>query len=135
MTYALTAALQEAIYNQLSSDATLAALVDGVFDALPAGVLPQRYVQIGPEQARARSDKTGAGARHVFEVHVVGRDAGFLPVKQAAARVSDLLVDAPLPLTRGHIVSLRFSQAKATRDRSDDSRRITLRFTAQLYDI
>jgi len=55
-------------------------------------------------------------------------------VKQAAARVSDLLVDAPLPLTRGHIVSLRFSQAKATRDRSDDSRRITLRFTAQLYD-
>lgn len=134
MSYAATAALQEAVFQHLSTDATLAALVDGVYDALPTGVLPGRYVQLGPEQVRDRSDKTGHGARHEFTVTVVGQDAGFLSVKQAAARVSELLVDADLTLTRGTLVTLHFRRAKAERNRSDDTRGIEMRFMAQIAD-
>ena len=134
MSYAATAALQEAVFQHLSADATLATLVDGVYDALPTGVLPGHYVQLGPEQVRDRSDKTGHGARHEFTVTVVGQDAGFLGVKQAAARVSELLVDADLTLARGTLVTLRFRRAKAERNRSDDTRRIEMRFMAQIAD-
>ena len=134
MSYAATAALQEAVFQHLVADTTLATLVDGVYDALLTGVLPGRYVQLGPEQVRDRSDKTGHGARHEFTVTVVGQDAGFLGVKQAAARVSELLVDADLTLTRGTLVALRFRRAKAERNRSDDTRRIDMRFMAQIAD-
>lgn len=134
MTYALTAALQEAVFHRLDGDATLATLVTGVYDALPAGTLPLRYVQIGPERVRDRSDKSGSGARHIFSVTIVSQDAGFLSVKQAAARISELLVDADLTLSRGQLISLRFDRAEARRNTSDDTRRITMSFVAQVYD-
>lgn len=135
MRYGAGLALQEAVFDQLSTDPTLLTLVTGVYDALPAGPVPQRYVQLGPEQVRPRDDKTGQGARHDFTVLVVGQDAGFAKVKEAAVRVSDLLAGADLPLGRGQLVGIWFRQAKALRDRSDDTRRIDLRFVAQVYDI
>ncbi|MCG7492072.1 DUF3168 domain-containing protein [Thalassobius sp. Cn5-15] len=134
MTYALAAALQQAVFDRLSNDADLLTLVDGVYDALPAGTAPDRYVQIGAEKVTPRSDKSGTGARHELQLLIVGQDTGFLPVKLAAVRISDLLQDTPLSLTRGHLLRLWFLSAEARRDRSDNSRQIILRFAAQTYD-
>ena len=102
MSYAVSAALQSAIYTRLTSDAALTALVGGaIYDALPPGVAPSLYVVIGPEKVRDRSDQTGRGAEHELVVSVVTDVSGFAGAKAAAGAISDALVDAPLALSRG----------------------------------
>jgi len=134
MSYGVSAALQAAVYQHLAADAALAALVgSAIYDALPAGTLPDLYVSLGPEEARDRSDKTGGGALHLFTVSVVSAAAGFQAAKDAAAAVSDALVDAPLSLSRGVLVSLQFDRARAER-LTDGTRRIDLRFRARVDD-
>ena len=136
MSYGVSSALQGAVYQRLQADAALAALVGGdIFDAAPPGVVPTIYVSLGPEDVRDRSDKTGRGADHDFTVSVVTTAAGFQSAKDAAAAVSDALVDAPLVLSRGSLVSLNFVRARAKRVQDADVRRIDLRFRARVEDI
>ncbi|WP_212525987.1 DUF3168 domain-containing protein [Actibacterium sp. MT2.3-13A] len=134
MSYGVSAALQAAVYQRLTGDAVLGALVGGaIYDALPSGTLPDLYVSLGPEEARDRSDMTGAGALHLFTVSVVSAAAGFQAAKAAAAAVSDALVDAPLTLSRGALAGLHFDRARAQR-LTDGTRRIDLRFRARVDD-
>lgn len=135
MSYGVSAALQEAVFQQLQGDAALAALVGSdIFDAAPPGAVPDIYVSLGPEDVRDASDKTGVGARHDFVVSVVSQAAGFRSAKDAAAAVSDALVGAALTLTRGQLVSLNFVRARAKRVQDADVRRIDLRFRARVQD-
>ncbi|MYM54159.1 DUF3168 domain-containing protein [Thalassovita mangrovi] len=134
MSYGVTAALQEAVYQRLSGDAGVTALVGGIYDAIPVGELPEIYLTLGPETARDRSDKTGGGAEHDFTVSVIGDASGFLAAKQAAAAVSDALIDADMALSRGHLVGLWFVKAVAARETSGDGRRIDMRFRARVED-
>ncbi len=102
MSYAASAALQEAVYQRLTGDTTLSALVGGaIYDALPTGTLPATYVTLGPEDARDRSDRSGGGAWHRFIVSVVTETAGFHGAKQVAAAINDALVDADMTLSVG----------------------------------
>lgn len=135
MSYGVAGALQAAVYQRLVTDTALTGLVGAaVFDALPTGALPSLYVALGPEVVRDRSDKTGAGAEHEFTVSVVTDTAGFASAKAAAAAVSDALVDAPLTLTRGVLVSLNFYRAQAARVGSSAIRQINLTFRARVED-
>ena len=135
MSYGVSAALQTAVFGALFDDLTLEALVAGaVFDAEPAGALPARYVSLGAERVRDRSDVTGAGAVHEFDVAVVTESDGFFAAKQIAAAVSDVLVDADLALARGRLVSLQFYKAKAARVETGRVRRIDLTFRARVQD-
>lgn len=134
MTYALSQSLQEAIYQQLTSNAALSAEVgSAIYDMLPSGTLPGLYVTLGAETVLDRSDISGGGALHRFTVTVVTNAAGFSAAKRAAAAVSDALVDAPLSLSRGHLVGLWFDRATASRLTNGD-RSIALRFSARLED-
>ncbi|SFI38555.1 DUF3168 domain-containing protein [Jannaschia pohangensis] len=134
MTYALGECLQVAVYGRLSGDAELNTLISGaVFDAVPE-TTPDLFVALGAERAVGRSDATAGGAVHDFQVSVVTRRDGYLAAKAAAARVSDLLVGADIPLTRGRLISLRFLRADARRDKTAGTRRIDLRFRARLDD-
>ncbi|MEM9785020.1 MAG: DUF3168 domain-containing protein, partial [Pseudomonadota bacterium] len=54
--------------------------------------------------------------------------------KDAAAAVSDALVDADLTLARGTLVSLNFYKAKAARVGTGDMRQINLIFRARVAD-
>jgi len=47
----------------------------------------------------------------------------------------DALIDAPLTLSRGHLVSLGFDRATAARTNNDTGRRIDLRFRARVEDV
>lgn len=135
MSYAVSAALQAAVYQTLSSDVTISGLVGtDIFDAMPPGKVPPLYVAIGPEKARDASDGTGHGAWLEFSTSVVSDAAGFAAAKTLAGAICDALVDAPLSLDRGRLISLRFRRAKAARFGSDGARRIDLTFLARVAD-
>lgn len=135
MTYALSPSLQQAVYTALAGDAALAALVGtAIFDAPPTGALPALYVSLGPEQARARSDRSVQGARHDFMVSVITDAAGFQQAKAVAGAVSDVLAQPLGPLVRGRVVALNFLRAQAKRDEVGQQRRIDLTFRALLDD-
>ena len=51
-----------------------------------------------------------------------------------AGAVCDALIDAPLSLVRGRLVSLRFRKAAASRVGTGDTRRIDLTFRARVSD-
>lgn len=136
MSYGMAAALQTALYQHLVADAAVTAQAGGaVYDALPAGALPQIYVTLGPEEVRDRSDRDRGAAVHRFTVSVHGNGAGFAAVKALAAAVSDALSGADLVLDRGRLVGLWFDRATARRSGGAGSgRRIDLRFRALLED-
>ncbi|SDE19295.1 DUF3168 domain-containing protein [Limimaricola pyoseonensis] len=135
MSYAQSAALQQAIYAALTAHAPLTDLLgDAIHDALPDGPLPPLYATLGPETARDRSDGTGAGARHDFTVSVVATAAGFHAAKRAAAAICDALAGPIPPLTRGRLVGLSFVRAKAARDAEGAARRIDLVYRARVED-
>ncbi|PIV76668.1 MAG: DUF3168 domain-containing protein [Rhodobacteraceae bacterium CG17_big_fil_post_rev_8_21_14_2_50_65_11] len=131
MSYGMTAALQMAIYNVLSGDGALAAIVGGhVYDALPPGPLPPLHVTLGPEKVRDRSDVSAGGAEHEISVIVTSSAAGFHAAKEAAAAVSDALLSTPLSLSRGRVARLHFYRAKARRKAAD--RLVEVWFRARL---
>ncbi|WP_439103789.1 DUF3168 domain-containing protein [Celeribacter marinus] len=135
MSYGVGAALQSAIFQAIANDATVVGFVGAnVFDAPPSGTVPPLYVTLGPETVVDASDQTGQGARHAVVVSVLSDMAGFLRAKQVAAAVSDVLVDADLSLTRGHLVGLSFVSAKARRVPNSDVRRIDMTFRARVED-
>lgn len=134
MSYAMSAALQRAVYQRISGDTDVAALTGGhVYDALPSGPLPDLYVTLGAERVRDASDQGAAGAWHDLTVAVVTAAAGFQGAKDVAAAISDTLHDADMALSRGRLVSMRFLKAQARRERGG-LRRIDLTFRARVED-
>jgi len=135
MSYAMAAALQAAIHARLTGDADLSAAVGGaIHDAAPPADTRSTHVLIGAEEALDRSDKSRGGAEHRLVISVISDAAGFLQAKQAAVRVSDLLVGADLALSRGRLVGLWFDRAEAKRLQGGRVRRIDLRFRARVED-
>jgi hypothetical protein len=136
MSYAISAALQSAVYQHLLADVGVSALVGtAIYDAIPAGDVPATYVSLGPEDVRDRSDSTGYGATHRFTISVVTEAAGFGAAKSIAAAISDALEGANLVLSRGRLVGLWFERASARRTgKAGRIRRIDLRFRARVED-
>lgn len=135
MSYAVSGALQAAVFTALTQDAALSAIVgSGIYDAVPAGNVPDIYVRLGSETVRDASDISGAGAVHYMTVSVITTSPGFAMAKAAATAVSDALQDAKLELSRGRLVSLRFDRATARRIDAASARQIDLRFRARVQD-
>lgn len=135
MSYAISGALQAAVFAALSADTGLSTLVGGgIYDAVPSGSVPDLYVLLGAETVREASDGSGVGAVHNFTVSVITTNPGFTSAKDAAGAVSDVLQDAELTLSRGTLVSLRFERAVARRIDSATARQIDLRFRARVQD-
>jgi hypothetical protein len=130
MSYHAAAALQSAVYAQLTGWAGLAGV--SIVDAIPSGSSLGTFVLIGPEQVLDQSDKTGDGAEHRFDVSVISDDAGFLSAKEIAAEISQALVGASLTLTVGTLISIGFLRANARRLQQGAMRRIDLSFRARI---
>ena len=117
----LSDVLQTAVYDRLSGDADLRAIVGvHVYDAMPAGPVPDLYVLIGEESVKDASDQSGAGAVHDLSISV-----------QAAAAIWSALDSASLMPSRGRIVGLWFRASQAKRS-SAGQRKIDLKFRARL---
>ena len=135
MTYAISAALQTAIYERLKADTVVVSTVgEAIYDAIPAGTRPDLYVSLGNEQVRDQSDMTGSGALHELVVRVVSEHSGFSRAKIAAAAVCDALHNADLNLSRGALVALQFHRGRASRVRTGEARQIDLTFRARVCD-
>lgn len=135
MSYAISGALQAAVFVALNDNAGLTSLVgDGIYDAVPAGSVPDLYVRLGAETVREASDSSGDGAVHFLTVSVITTNPGFASAKTAAVAVSDALHDADLTLARGRLISLRFERATARRIDAASARQIDLRFRARVSD-
>ena len=136
MSYGMAAALQAAVFQHLRATPTINALVgNNIFDAMPAGAVPETYVTLGPEDVRDASDASGGGAIHRFTVSVVSELSGFSVAKSVASAVSDALEDPALTLDRGRVVGLWFERATAKRTgTAGQARRIDLRFRARVED-
>ena len=135
MTYALSEALQVVVFQTLVGDAALTAIVgSSIFDAEPAGAIPDIYVSLGVETVRDRSTKSGLAAAHDLVVSVVTTAAGFKEAKAAAGIISDALVGAKPPLSRGGVCGIWFVRARARRVRTQDTRRIDLTFRVLVED-
>jgi len=135
VTYAISGALQAAVFTAVAGDAGVLAVVGSdVFDEPPTGNLPLTYVVVGEEDVRGRSDLSVHGAVHDLIVSVFSDAAGFADAKAVAAAICDVLVDANLPLARGTLISLLFSRARARRGKAPDGRRIDLHFRARVDD-
>lgn len=130
MSYAAAAALQAALYSRLSAYPALSGV--SIVDAMPPGTAPGTFVIIGPEQVLDQSDTSGAGAEHRFEVAIISDATGFLTAKTVAGAVSQALVDAPLSLGTGRLVSIRFLRATARRLDEGSARRIDMTFRARI---
>lgn len=138
MTYALAWPLQEALFTLFTTNAAcVAAFAGRVFD----GTLPLKdadaegpYLVLGDEEARDWSSKTEGGAVHVVRLDVYAPRRGFGDAKQAAAAVSDALLAAELPTSRGTVVNTRFVDARTEREENDALRRIRLQFRITLED-
>ncbi|TDK49839.1 DUF3168 domain-containing protein [Antarcticimicrobium luteum] len=137
MSYAMSGPLQAAVYQLLAADPALTAVVGGaIYDGLPAGPLPETYVNLGPEVVRDRSDREGAGALHRLTISVISEAPGFAAAKAAAAAIGDVLVDATPALSRGRVVGIWFERARARRTGSAGQiRRIDLNFRARVEDV
>jgi uncharacterized protein DUF3168 len=137
MSYAMAAALQAAIYDRLQGDPGVSTLVGAaIYDALPAGDLPETYVVLGGEEVRDRSDGSAGGAEHRVTISVVTTVAGFSAAKSVAVAINDALSNATLSLSRGRLVGLWFHRARARRaGPAGRERRIDLRFRARVDDV
>ena len=135
MSYAVSGALQAAVFQLLTADSTVQALSGGaIHDAVPMGPVAGLFVLIGEEEVRDRSTQTGKLAAHRFTVSVVSDAEGFRSAKALAGAVTDALVDAAPVLDRGRIVSMRFLRARARLVRAGQTRRIDLTFRAIVED-
>lgn len=132
MSYASAAALQGALFQLLTGDAALAALVAAIHDSPPPGTPKGTHVILGEDEALDRGDASGPGAEHRLTVTVVSDAAGFLRAKQAAGRISDLLDQAAPVLPGARLVGIWFQDARARRLEGGRVRRIDLRFRARV---
>ena len=132
MSMLLSDVLQTAVYDRLSSDSALAAIVGThIYDAMPAGPVPDLYVLLGEEVVKDASNFTGAGAVHDFTVSIMSTADSFLTLKEAAAAIWLALDSTSLAPARGRVVGLWFSASTAKRS-SAGQRKIDLRFRARI---
>jgi len=139
MTYAVAWPLQEALFARLTASPAVTALIgDRIYDAPPQIDTPIAaagpYALIGDEESSDWSTKTDRGADHLLRITVVAPERGFAEAKRAAGAICDALLDAPLSLSRGHVVGIFFLGAETERGEEDEIRRIELRLRVLIED-
>jgi hypothetical protein len=124
-------ALQEAVFEALSADATLVALLGGakVFDSPPRNAAAP-YVHLGEVTARDWSTATDAGTEMNFAVVAWSRVPGRAEGLAIADRVVALLHDQVLALDGFRLVNLRHIATETARVEKPEGRRAVVRFRA-----
>ena len=135
MSYAVSLALQKAVFDGLTADATLTALVGAnVFDQAPGGTVPDLFVVLGDDKARDRSDQSGHGSAHDMTISVVTTRPGFADAKAAGVAICDALLGPVLVLERGRMLNASFLTARARREAQGARRIVDLIFRFRVSD-
>ena len=99
--------LQSAIYSALTGDATLMALITGVFDRPPQGTAFP-YITLGESFGRDLSTLATVGMEHHFTLHVWSREGGRKQAAQIMERLHTLLHQVILTVTGQTMVTMSF---------------------------
>ena len=125
------AALRAAIYDALTADAALGALLGGpkVYDEPPRSVTFP-YVTVG--EARVTDFSTGSepGEEHQLTLHAWSRQGGHREAHLISGALLQALDDAPLALAEHHPVNLRFATADVRREADGRTYHALVRFRA-----
>ncbi len=100
-------ALQKSIYEKLTEDSELLALISGVFDHVVEGA-QMPYVVIGDIQSRDWSSKSTSGSQMLTTLHVFSRGYGRKQASLIMDRIYELLHKGTLTLEGFALVAMRF---------------------------
>lgn len=110
--------LQRVVFATLKADATLLAMVDGVYDRVPApgfGKL-QAYVSFGPHQVIPDDADCIVGGDHTLQIDVWSRQVGAVSAKAICGRIKTLLHDQDLPFSVNALADLQVTNVQTFAD-------------------
>lgn len=109
--------LQQAIFNSITTDATLLGLLGGprIYDDVPQSAA-HPYLTLGQSISRDWSSVGDTGEEHILTLHVWSRAAGRKEAHQIMGAVRDCLHDRQLALTSHRLVNLRHEFSDARRE-------------------
>jgi len=126
-----SAELQETIFQALTSDPALTALLGGpkVFDRRPEhATFP--YLTLGRTAVVDWSTGTEDGAEHDLTLHVWSRSGGKKQVQEILEAIRTVLHDQPLALPDHHLINLRHEFSEARLDPDGDTFHGIVRYRA-----
>jgi hypothetical protein len=105
--------LQAAIYQALTSNAPLMALITGVYDRPPQGsIMP--YVTIGEFDGKDASTKTTSAIEYTLPLYVWSRQGGRKEIAIIMESLHTVLHQAPLVITGQTLVMMRYALSEIT---------------------
>lgn len=123
-------ALQKAIFERLSADTGVVALVAArLFDNVP-GDVSFPYLTLGEAQVDDWGAGDAEGCEHFLSLHAFSRAGGRAEAKSIMGAVHSALHDAGLTLEGYRLINLRFLSAETRRESDGATWRGTIRFRA-----
>lgn len=122
--------VQVEFINILDGDSELSLVINGVFDEVNAGGVPEPYITIGEAIETPDNSHDRFGRQGLFAVNIWTRYRGYKQALELKSRVIQLLDHQPLDLGEDlHHVSTHFEFAQNLRDEDDpEIRRVLVRF-------
>jgi len=123
--------LQQAVYDAITADAGLIALVGAprVYDDVPQGA-PFPYLTLGQSTSRDWSTGSDSGEEHTLTIHVWSRAAGRKQVHEIMSALRTALHERSLALAGHRLVLLRHDLSEARRDTTANAYHGLIRFRA-----
>lgn len=120
-------AIQQAVYELLSSDSDLSAKVSGVFDAHPD---PQKfpYITLADGYSNQYTAFEHMGEEVFFNVHIWSRYKGFKEAQEISADVNRLLAHQHIAVDEYGEVASFFDSSETLRDIDGLTRHLILRY-------
>lgn len=105
--------MQKALYQQLTGNAPLMALVTGIYDRIPQGT-PMPYIVLGDATLHDRSTKTSGGTEQLLTLRVWSREGGRKQAATIMEKVHSLLHEADILVEGQNLISIRFVSSAIT---------------------
>lgn len=125
--------LQKAVFTRLNTDATLSAMVTGVFDFVPQGT-EYPYATIGTIAAKDWSTATTVGLEAKVEIEVFSRGRGRKETLDIIQCIRVLLHQASLTVTGHTLVDIFFTESEVAQQRDGLTYRGTITFKARVQE-
>ena len=123
--------LQSAIYQALTANSTLMALVSGVYDRTPQNTA-YPYVTLGAMTGVDWSTKTTTGMEYSVTLHTWSRQGGRKEAAKIMESLHTILHQASLSVTGQTLVMIRFSSSEIVIENDGCTYQGIMKFTAFL---
>lgn len=110
--------IQVLLVSTLKANAAVMALVDGVYDTVPANPFGAKkaYISLGPEDFVPDDAECLAGELHTVQIDVWSRSVGMPECKKICSAVRDALHEVDLQLADNAFCECRLTLSQTMRD-------------------